>query len=86
MSTITGILRVWWNVINGFLCRLGGMGFKLGAKGHPLLAWQEVLTRQSHCPTKFTLPKLVSSDIISACMLLCVTAVCSLHAREVATQ
>ena len=51
MSTITGLLGVWWNVINGFLCGLGGLGFELTPKGQPLLCWQEVLTSQSQYPT-----------------------------------
>ena len=27
-STIAGLLSVWWNVLNGFLCRLGLLGFQ----------------------------------------------------------
>ena len=45
-STITGLLSVWWNVINGFLSRSGGFfGLLLTRKiNHPLLDWQLVLT------------------------------------------
>ena len=37
--------------ISGFLCRLGRFGISSGAKGYPLLYWQEVPTRQSQYPT-----------------------------------
>ena len=74
MSTITGLLGFWWNVINGFLCGLGGLGFELTPKGQPLLCWQEVLTSQSQYPTLSTqviLPFSHQCPMISPQLLCC---------------
>ena len=53
-STITGLSSVWWNVDQWFPVSFGRFGISIGAQGHPLLDWQEVLTRQSQYPTTLT--------------------------------
>ena len=86
MSTITGLLSVWWNVINGFLCRLRALGFQLTRKVIPWLDWQEVLTNQSQYPTNIpSILKPLSNDITSASVQLCDTDICFLHAHDIFT-
>ena len=91
MSTITGLLSVWCNVINVFLCRLGGLVISISADAHSLLDQHEVQTRQSQYPTTLTQEnpsnlKPVSNDLTSASALLCDTAVCFLHAFDLGTK
>ena len=64
----------WREGSHGFLCSLAGLGFE-SVRGVPLLDSHEVPTRQSQDPTMLV-------QVTSASVLLCDTAVCLLHARE----
>ena len=55
MSTICGLVSIWWNEINGFLCSLGGSGFPLARNfSHTVLDKHDALTRQPQYPTTLT--------------------------------
>ena len=87
LSMIARLLRVLWNIMNGFLCGFGCVGFELTRRGLPLLDWQDLLTRQSLCLTKLSQGNLPISDqcLMISPQLLCDTAVCFLHAHRMGT-
>ena len=69
-STMTGVLSVWWNVINGFPTRLGGLGFPLTRR--VTHCHSSNATRQSQHPTTLTqvirpFPNLCPRNHLSFC-------------------
>ena len=75
MSTITGLLSAWWNVITGFLCRWGGLGFQLARKVRSVARLADTSITISHnlkASNSFIIKpvSMISPQLVSCCATL----------------